>query len=457
MKTAILLFSFILSSLTLLAQPGGIPTSSSEFFSDPEWRKGFLGSYEILAQVEPSISPEERELLQDVLELMQNNINAAVVRLQTEVNESSSAALNFILANLQFQNGNTQAAIAQYQAAIEKEKSFLRAHKNLGLMFIQDNQLKEGVKHLSRSIELGAREARAYGLLGYSFLNMENPVAAEKAYSSAIIMEPENKQWKLGLLQALMNQQNYGAALSTAKVLLEQDPEDVSLWKIQANALIGMNEPLKAANALEVARLLGEKSPAVLSLLGDIYMNQQMYGLARDTYLYSLNHNRDARDFTGFLRAARLLYRTQNYNESQEVVNALGEKFTDAEIAREDELELLTLKAQLQRKLGEEEEAAKTLESIVERDGTRGEALIELAEYYWSNEQQELALIKLDQAASLEKYRFDALVKKAQLLVSRRNYDDAVSLLRQALELKQSPRIERFYEQVQKAAASAND
>jgi len=456
MKTLLTLFSLTAIAATALAQtnaPGALPGQEA-FFDDPEWRDGFLASYAVLREVEPKISEDEREVLQDVLELMQNSPRAAAARLEQDIKNSSSAALNFILANLSFQTGDTEKAKEQYAAAIEKESAFLRAHKNLGLLYIQDEDLKEGIKHLSRAIELGAREARLYGLLGYCYLNMNKSMPAEEAYSEAVVLEPENLQWQLGLLQSLMNQKDYEEALEMTLALLEEDPSDLSLWKIRANAQIGIEKPLEAATSLEMARMLGEKSHSTLSLLGDIYMNQQMFGLARDTYLYSLNYNADSRDFTSFLRAARLLYRTQNFEESQQVVDAIAERFEDIE--KENNLDLLTLKAQLQRKLGNPEEAAKTLETIVERDGTRGEALIELAEYYWASDQAELALIKLDQAANLkdEDIRHDALVKKAQFLVKQRAYREAADHLRQALRIKQKPSVQRYFDQVQMAAAN---
>lgn len=84
-----------------------------------------------------------------------------------------------------------------YQKAVEKEPAYQRAFKNLGLLNIQQDEDQEGIANLSRAIELGNREAKTYGLLGFAFLNLGQSLPAEKAYSSAIILDPGNGDWRM--------------------------------------------------------------------------------------------------------------------------------------------------------------------------------------------------------------------------------------------------------------------
>lgn len=121
---------------------------------------------------------------------------------------------------------------------------------------------------------------------------------------------------------------------------------------------------------------------------------------------------------------------------------------------RDDRLKLLTLQAKIQRKQGNQDEAAKTLREIVETDGTQGEALLELAEYYWDDGQQELALMKVEQAQVIKATRFVALTQHAQFLVSMRKYYEAADLLWRALQIRDEPRHRRFLERVEEAARS---
>ena len=79
---------------------------------DPEWRKSFLGSYGFLSGAEPDISPGELETLREVIDLMKVNPKAAAAMLNAQRSEGSSAALDFILANLNFPNGEPDMAVA---------------------------------------------------------------------------------------------------------------------------------------------------------------------------------------------------------------------------------------------------------------------------------------------------------------------------------------------------------
>lgn len=88
--------------------------------------------------------------------------------------------------------------------------------------------------------------------------------------------------------------------------------------------------------------------------------------------------------------------------------------------------------------------AAGLLESIVERDGTRGEALLELARYYRGVGQTEKAIFLVERAEKLEKWEYLALLDHAQIMVSQKKYEAAADLLRQAIAIKSEARVERF-------------
>jgi cytochrome c-type biogenesis protein CcmH/NrfG len=87
----------------------------------------------------------------------------------------------------------------------------------------------------------------------------------------------------------------------------------------------------------------------------------------------------------------------------------------------------------------------------VERDGTRGDALIELAAYYHGQGLTERAFLVIERAQNLEGSKYDALLKHAQFRVQQRDYTEAAQLLRQALQIKREPRVERFLARVEES------
>ena len=186
------------------AATGFQPWEGAEILQDPEWRKRFLGSYGFLSGAEPQIKQQELELLREVVDLMKVNLPAATSRLQAAASPESSAALDFILANLHFQSGAMPEAKAAYESAVTKFPDFRRAHKNYGLLLVQEQDFENGAKHLARAVELGDRGGRNYGLLGYCYMNLDHPYAAEAAYRNALLQDPTSRDWKLGLARTLL-------------------------------------------------------------------------------------------------------------------------------------------------------------------------------------------------------------------------------------------------------------
>ena len=50
-------------------------------------------------------------------------------------------------------------------------------------------------------IELGGGDGYAYGLLAYAYAAKEDYQPAEAAYRSAMLLQPDNAEWRLGLTQ----------------------------------------------------------------------------------------------------------------------------------------------------------------------------------------------------------------------------------------------------------------
>ena len=419
--------------------------------NDPKWQQSFLGSYGFLSGAEPDIRPSELEILKEVIDLMKVNPKAASAMLAQRKPADSSAAIDFVLANLQFQNGDIGGAIANYESALEKFPDFRRAHKNLGLLRVQTSDFRGGIEHLSRAVELGERDGRAYGLLGYCYVNLENFLAAEVAYRNAILQQPDSRDWQLGLARSLLAMNKYREAAALFGTILEKDPEDATAWTLQANAFLGLEEPMAAAVNLEAARMLGHADATSLNLLGDIYMNEGITDLALDAYREVVRGDKEGSQLQAALRAANLLYGAQAYGESATLLESIEKRYRSA-LQGEVGLDLKTLQAKVARAQGRPRDAARLLEAVVERDGTRGEALLELARYHRDQGSDERALLMLERARNLEDFEYAALLEQAQFQVSAREYAEAAGLLRQAIAIRSEPRVERFLARVEEAA-----
>ena len=427
------------------------PWLGNSVIEDPEWRARFLGSYGFLSGAEPDIREDEIEVLREVIGLMKNDRQAAATRLSAELGEDSSAAIDFVLANLYFQTDQQDAAMKSYRNAIDKFPDFRRAHKNLGLLLVQRSDFDGALRHLSRAAELGDRDGRNYGLMGYAYIQKENYLSAEQAYRNAILQDPDTRDWQVGLARCLLVMERYKEAVALFDKLIADDPDNSTYWMLQANAYLGLEQTRAAAVNLEAVRTMGKAQTSSLVLLGDIYMTLGIPELAKSAYLEVIERDEANAQFETARRAAELLIRTQSFAGAEEILRSIDERYSNG-LGNADQLEILTLEARAARGQGREKEAAKILESIVERDGTRGDALLELAAYHKSQNEVEKAIFLVERAENLEAWEHKALLTHAQLAVGERDYAKAAELLRKALELKSEPRIERFLARVEDAA-----
>lgn len=419
-------------------------------WNDPVFIKSFTGSYGFLAGYEPQISDEEKDALRSLIELIKASPKAAIQQLQPQIKDSSSAAFDFILANLYFQEGNLLKAEEYYTNAIRKHPDFRRAYKNLGLVQVQNGNFDDAIKTISKSLELGEVDGRAYGLLGYGYLTQQRYYPAETAYRQAILMQPDVTDWKVGLARCLLETQRYADAIALFDTLIKDTPDNADYWLLQGNAYLGKGESLLAAKNIEIVRLMGKADLSTLTLLGDIYMNNDAPELALEAYQASLK-SIGKEDIKAPLRAAELLTRSGNYTLAQTMITDTRNHFA-SQLSEESDFKLLILEAKIARAQGDDAKAVTALNRIVEHDALNGDAIIELGNYYADQGDLAKAINRYEQAEKIEAYARPALVAHAQALVRQNKYRDALPLLRRALQIKPDNNLEDYAQRVERAA-----
>ena len=447
MKSYVLRF---FCALLYLSVPLKAQNPADTMWKDPSFIKSFIGSYGFLAGAEPKVSAEEVDALRDLIDVISVRPKTAIEQLEQQINADTSAAFDFILANLYFQEGKLREAEKQYKIAIEKYPDFRRAYKNLGLLQAQDDNFKDAVITISTALEKGVVDGRAYGLLGYGYLTQELYYPAEAAYRQAILIQPEVKDWKIGLTRCLLQTEQYTDAIALLDTLLKNEPDNTDYWLLQSNAYLGKNDSLAAAKNLEIARRMGKAQLETLTLLGDIYMNNELPDLALNAYL-AASDKATKGDFKAILRAASLLNRSGNNDQATAMVSRIRDSF-GLQIDEDQELELLTLEAKIARAAGDDATAIEILNKIVERDSLNGEALIELGKHYAEKGDMARAITRFQEAEKIEAFERAALIAHAQALVREGDYAKAVPMLNRVLQIKSEPHILEYARRVERAA-----
>ncbi len=427
--------------------------TAAEFWKNPEFVKQFLGSYGFLPDVEPRISADEQKLFKELIDLIQSNPEAAANKLKAAIKPDSSAALDFTLANLYVQLGRLDEAEKNYKAALKKFPDFRRAHKNLGIVCVQKEDFTNAVAELSRTVELGGQDGNTYGLLGYCNLTLERYTSAESAYRKALLMAPDNPDWKLGLARCLLAQQRSKEAAALFDELIQKDPEKPDYWLFQANAFLELGEHMKAADNYEILRRMGKASSAALMALGDIYMTVDSPDLALGAYLDSIQKE-PKQDIKRPLRAVEVLASRQAWKQATTLLDRIEATYRDS-LNDQDKLKLLKLRSRVALATGDDQEAVRVLQDIINRDPLDGDALLILAGYYARTEQPERAEMLYERAEKLKDHEVNALTAHAQLLVAQSKYDKAVKLLQRAQELRPREAVAKYLEQVQYLARAS--
>lgn len=426
-------------------------TEIDRIWADPEFRKAFVGSYGIHPDIEPKLGPEERTLLEKVYPLMTTDPAAAQRELETAAAKPDSSALfEYILGNMAFQQDRVDEAAARYAAAVQEFPSFRRAWKNLGLTQVRQGNHEESIRSFTKMIELGGGDAISYGLLGYAFTSKSDFLAAEMAYRNALLLDPQNADWRLGLARSVVKQEKYEEAAALLHVLIERFPDRPEFWLLQANAYLGMKQPMRAAENLEVVERMGKAAPDTLDLLGDLYVNEGKLDLAARAYSRAIQAD-PSQSPTRAVRNVEVLAGRGGMNEARELAANVRSIYY-GRLPDEEAQRLLKLEARIAVADGNGGEAVAILEEVVARNPLDGDALMLLGQHYARTGEPERALVYCERAANLEPFEASAKLRQAQVLVGQGKYQEALPLLRRSQEIKPSDDVSRYLEQVERLA-----
>ncbi len=438
----------LLSTGATGAEEPPLPPLAAEVWSDPEFQQQFLGTYGVASDIEPKPGPVDLELLRRALPLMGDDPAGAVAVLEAGAGPAAGAIVDFTLGNLHFQQDRLEQAASSYAEAVRKFPAFLRAQKNLGLVLVRLGRPAEAIAPLTRSIELGRGDALTYGLLGHAQIAIGQPLVAEGAFRNALLLQPETLDWRIGLLQSVLRQKNYGEAVSLCDELLKSHPERTDLWLLQASAYVGLDRLSKAAENYEVVDLMGQATPQVLFTLGDVYVNLGSWDMAAGAYARAIAKD-PAQPPARALAALEVLAQRGATDAAHAVAQAITQHAGDR-LTPEEKSSLLHLEARVAMVDGQGGDYVLKLQELVALDPLDGEALLLLGQLHARESRPEEAIFCYERAEGLEPFEAEAKIRHAQVLLTQSRYDEALPLLRRAQEIKPRDEVARLLEQVER-------
>ena len=319
--------------------------------------------------------------------------------------------------------------------------------------------------HLLKAIDLGDTDDLSYGILGNIHLNAEKFIAAESAFRQAYLLAPENKDWKIGLVQSLLGKEDWAQSASMMQTLIDESPDDATMWMQQANCYIQTGEFMRAAENYEVLRLKGLADETSLNQLGDIYANQEQPLLALGAYLSAMEKSEQV-DIDRSLKSARYLLQLNAPLEAESIMKTLRST-AGAKLSKDDQIDAYLFESDIAVAKQQLDEASNLIEKALQISQANGAARIKLGNILLersalSEDSDEADSLRIDAIVSFkhalsdsdDKVLYDANLALAQTYVKAQEYQKAVPFLEQALRVKTGSKeaLTQYSRRVQRAA-----
>lgn len=423
------LFFVVIAKALICLQLSAFPLTDSSPNS-PEFRKQFMASYGVNAEIEPTLTQKDRPLYESIEPHLKSDPRYAIQQVENKLTSESSAAFDFLLGNLYYSIQDFNASKQNLQNAIKKFPSFRRAYRTLALIEVQQDNLSASIPLWLKVIALGGGDAQSYGLLGYAYLNEEKYKSALTAYEMARMFAPESHDYKRGEAQCLLMTQNYDGAIALFDELIAESPGKADYWLFQANAFLSKENHKNAIANLEIAHELGKPSWSSLVLLGDLYLSQNTFQLAIATYQKALNKHPSI-SVDKALIPLRSLLQMRHYEEAKAYLETFDQVFKE-KLAPGQQVERSLMNARIDFGLGNEETARKRLQLILSTDPLNGHALILLGNHEKEKGNLAEAELHLERASHLPDFQAEAWESLGKLAIERRDFKQAVHFFQKA-------------------------
>jgi Tfp pilus assembly protein PilF len=304
-----------------------------------------------------------------------------------------------------------------------KSPNLTPAHRTLAALYLQTKQLKKAQQHLTSAIKNGVQDAQFFGQLAYINLNQYSPWSAIAGYQQALLLEPQNLQWKKGLLYALQRAGNNQAALTMVDELINASPDDKDLWLQRAQITLATNDRAKALTSMEMALRYGEQKPK--NLLSAAQLHLSVGSIARAADLLIDITKTDPQAFTQIASTISWLVSENELTVARKILASVKE-ITTLSIS-DQSLYYATLGNTVEP--NDIKQALKYFKKSLSLNPNQASVLIKLAQHYQHKQQFSRAQLYYQRAQVFPHFVKQSLTGLAQLALDQQHYAQALDYL----------------------------
>jgi len=172
------------------------------------------------------------------------------------------------------------AAADAFRHAAELRPTESRPRFLAGYSLERAGKLPEAIEQYRAALALSPKDYEAQFALGRALLRSDDAVGAEEHFRAAIESRPDAAPARLGLANALSAQKKYGPATDEFAEYLKSNPGDGSAHLQRAEALLNLDRLDEALAELDRSDANGKPSSDALKMRGDIYTRQKKWNEA---------------------------------------------------------------------------------------------------------------------------------------------------------------------------------
>lgn len=339
-----------------------------------------------------------------------------------------SAYLLYLIGHAYFTLERYKDAETAFLAALNPVPDYIRVHESLGMLYLKTERYEDARKHLARAAELGLSTATLFGALGYLNYRTDNFLGAVSAFQEALMLNPDNEQWKNSLLYSLISTYQHSFALNLVEDMLKEHPDNAGLWLYRAKAAYKSGNREAALSSMETAIRLGDQNVSNLQACAALHMElgsmERAVDLMKSGFVKGM-------DFEYMDKGIDLLELKEEWAFLEKAIGSMRERWGNLDDPQQSRL--LMREADISLHKGDKTSAGKALEKAITLDPSNAYALIALAGIHREKREYNRAELLYQRASAYSMYREDALFSLAQLALDQEDYSRALQVLRDML------------------------
>ncbi|MCC9136405.1 tetratricopeptide repeat protein [Pontibacter silvestris] len=182
----------------------------------------------------------------------EQDINKAIGYLETaRERESNSPLTNVVLGDAYLKQNNGGKAMSAYDRAIQLDDKYALAYLKRGQLYTSSRNFNEAQEALLKAIEINPNFAPAYRDLGELYYFAGQYDKALSTFKKYVDMAEDTPETKAKYASFLFLTKNYDETLQQAQAVLQKDPNNLTMNRLEAYSYVELKQPEKAKEAME--------------------------------------------------------------------------------------------------------------------------------------------------------------------------------------------------------------